>query len=185
MKPINPLVKNFIFVVLILIVIGAIFSLLYFPTTTPNEISATQLVADINQNKVKTLTVSGDNLDIVYNDSKTAVSMKETNTSITDLLANLGVNKESLQKVQVDIKPVKQDFWSWATPLLVFGILPLVFFGFIFWMMFKNAKTGAMQAFDFTKARARIFGAEGHDKQKITFKDVAGLKEAKEELVRF
>jgi len=39
-----------------------------------------------------------------------------------------------------------------------------------------------MQAFDFTKARARLFGAEGHPKEKITFKDVAGLKEAKEEL---
>ena len=77
----------------------------------------------------------------------------------------------------------KQDFWSWATPLLVFGILPLLFFGLVFWFMFKQARTGAMQAFDFTKARARIFGAEGHDKQKITFKDVAGLKEAKEELV--
>jgi len=180
---INPLLKNFALVVLILLVVGSIFSLLYFPATTPNEISATQLVADINASKIKKVTVSGDTLDIVYNDDKTATSMKETGTSITDLLANLGVNKDGLQKVQIDVKPVKQDFWSWATPLLVFGILPLVFFGVIFWMMFKNAKTGAMQSFDFTKAKARIFGAEGHDKQKITFKNVAGLKEAKEELV--
>ena len=180
---INPLLKNFALVVLILLVVGSIFSLLYFPATTPNEISATQLVADINASKIKKVTVSGDTLDIAYNDDKTATSMKETGTSITDLLANLGVNKDGLQKVQIDVKPVKQDFWSWATPLLVFGILPLVFFGVIFWMMFKNAKTGAMQSFDFTKAKARIFGAEGHDKQKITFKNVAGLKEAKEELV--
>lgn len=40
-----------------------------------------------------------------------------------------------------------------------------------------------MQAFDFTKARARLFGAEGHSKERITFKDVAGLKESKEELM--
>jgi cell division protease FtsH len=180
---INPLLKNFVFVVLILIVIGSIFSLLYFPASTPNEISATQLVSDINSNKIKKVTVSGDSLDITYNDETIATSMKETNTSITDLLNNLGVNKDSLQKVQIDVQPTKEDFWSWATPLLVFGILPLIFFGFIFWMMFKNAKTGAMQAFDFTKAKARLFGADGHGKEKITFKDVAGLKEAKEELV--
>jgi cell division protease FtsH len=180
---VNPLIKNFIFVVLILLIIGGIFSLLYFPSSTTNEISATQLVSDINQNKVKKVTVSGDSLDIVYNDNKTATSMKETGTSITDLLNNLGANKDNLQKVQIDVQPAKTDLWSWLTPLLVFGILPLVFFGLIFWLMFKNARTGAMQAFDFTKARARIFGAEGHDKQKITFKDVAGLKEAKEELV--
>ncbi|OGZ78979.1 MAG: cell division protein FtsH [Candidatus Staskawiczbacteria bacterium RIFOXYB1_FULL_37_44] len=179
----NPLIKNFILVVLILIVITGIFSALYFPAVTPNEISATQLVSDINANKVKKVTVAGTTLEITYNDNKTVTSMKEENTSVTDLLANLGVNKDALQKVQVDVQPVKQDFWSWATPLLVFGILPLVFFGLIFWFMFRQAKTGAMQAFDFTKAKARIFGAEGHGKEKITFKDVAGLKEAKEELV--
>lgn len=179
----NSFFKNFLAIILILLVIGAIFSLLYFPAETPNEISATQLVADINQNKVKDITVSGDSLSIIYADGGTATSMKEPNASITDLLINLGVNKDNLDKVNVTIQPAQQDVWSWLTPLLVFGILPLVFFGVIFWLMFRQAKTGAMQAFDFTKARARIFGAEGHAKQKITFKDVAGLKEAKEELV--
>jgi cell division protease FtsH len=179
----NPLIKNFILIILILLVIGAVFSLLYYPASTPNEISATQLVTDINQNKIKDIAVAGDTLNITYTDNTAATSMKEPNTSITDLLVNLGVSKENLDKVNISIQPAQQDVWSWLTPLLVFGILPLVFFGVIFWMMFKQAKTGAMQAFDFTKARARIFGAEGHDKQKINFKNVAGLKEAKEELV--
>ena len=180
---INQFAKNFILVVLILLVVVSLFSYLYLPAETPNEISVTEIVADINQNKIKKIVVAGNDLDITYIDDQTATSMKEPNTSVTDLLINLGVNQESLQKVSIDIKPEKQDFWSWATPLLVFGVLPLVFFGFIFWMMFRQAKTGAMQAFDFTKAKAKIFGAEGHGKQKITFKDVAGLKEAKEELV--
>ena len=181
--PVNLLLKNFTFVILILLAIGGIFSLLYYPAEKQNEISATQLVLDINQDKVKKITVSGDSLEILYNDDKTALSMKETNTSITDLLANLGVNKDNLQKVSIDIKPVQENVWSWLTPLLIFGILPLVVFGLFFWMMIKQAKSGAVQVFDFTKARARIFGAEGHGKEKITFKDVAGLKEAKEELV--
>lgn len=179
----NPLFKNFVLVIVILIAIGAIFSLLYYPAGSTNEISATQLVSDINQNKVKEITVSGDSLSITFTDDTTATSMKEPSTSITDLLVNLGVNKDNLDKVNINIQPAQQDVWSWLTPLLVFGILPLVFFGVIFWMMFRQAKTGAMQAFDFTKAKARIFGAEGHGKEKVTFKDVAGLKEAKEELV--
>jgi len=164
--------------------------LLYFPATTPNEISTTQLVSDINNNKVKQITVSGDSLDITYTDDlptgqtgKTATSMKESGTGLTDLLINLGVNKDSLQKVQITNQPAKQDLWSWLTPLLVFGILPLIVFGFFFWTMIKQAKSGAVQVFDFTKAKARLFGAEGHGKEKITFKNVAGLKEAKEELV--
>lgn len=183
MMKLTPLVKNFVLVILILLVIGAIFSLLYYPSETPNEISATQLVADINQNKIKEITVLGEILEVAYTDNAKATSMKEPGGSITDLLINLGATKENLDKVNIKIQPAKQDLWSWLTPLLVFGILPLVFFGVIFWMMFRQAKTGAMQAFDFTKARARIFGAEGHGKERITFKDVAGLKEAKEELV--
>jgi cell division protease FtsH len=179
----NPLLKNFIFVVLILLVVGGIFSLLYFPATTPNTISVTQLVSDINASKVKKIAVSGDSIDITYADNKTATSMKETGQGLTDLLTNLGVNKDNLQKVDVTNQAAKQDLWSWLTPLLIFGILPLVVFGFFFWTMIKQSKAGAVQVFDFTKAKARLFGAEGHGKEKITFKDVAGLKEAKEELV--
>ena len=122
-------------------------------------------------------------MDITYTDSKTATSMKESGTGLTDLLINLGVNKDSLQKVNIDNKAAKEDLWSWLTPILIFGILPLAVFGFFFWTMIKQSKAGAVQVFDFTKAKARLFGAEGHGKEKITFKDVAGLKEAKEELV--
>ncbi|MCX6718740.1 MAG: ATP-dependent zinc metalloprotease FtsH [Candidatus Staskawiczbacteria bacterium] len=179
----NPLIKNFIFVILILLIVGGIFSLLYFPATTPNVISTTQLVSDINASKVKKIVVSGDTLNITYTDNKTATSMKEAGTGLTDLLINLGVAKDNLQKVDVTNQTAKEDLWSWLTPLLVFGVLPLIVFGFFFWTMIKQAKTGAMQAFDFTKAKARLFGAEGHGKERITFKDVAGLKEAKEELV--
>jgi cell division protease FtsH len=63
----------------------------------------------------------------------------------------------------------------------MFGAQILLFFVF-FWFIMRQAKAGATQAFDFSKAKARLFGAEGHDKEKVTFKDVAGLKEAKEEL---
>ena len=157
--------------------------MLYAPAPTPTEISTTQLISDINNNKVKKIAVSGDNLEVTYADNKVATSMKESGTGLTDLLINLGINKDSLQKVAISNQPAKQDLWSWLTPLLVFGILPLLVFGFFFWTMIKQAKTGASQAFDFTKAKARLFGADGQSKERITFKDAAGLKEAKEELV--
>ena len=52
----------------------------------------------------------------------------------------------------------------------------------MFFFIFRQARAGVSQAFDFTKAKAKLFGAEGQGKERITFKDVAGLKEAKEEL---
>jgi cell division protease FtsH len=179
---INILLKNFISVILILLIIGGIFSLLYSPSEKANEISATQLANDINQDKIKKITVSGDSLSILYIDDNKATSMKESGTGLTDLLSSLGTEKSNLEKVEIDVRPVKESLSSWLTPILIFGILPLIVFGFFFWTMIKQAKSGAVQVFDFTKAKARLFGAEGHGKEKITFKDVAGLKEAKEEL---
>ena len=179
----NPLIKNFIFVILIFLAVGGVFSLFYLPPETTNQISISQLVSDINQDKVKKITVSGDNISVLYQDDKKSQSMKESNSVLPDLLLNLGANKDKLQKIEIDVVAQQENIWSWLLPALIYGILPVLVIGFFLWTMLKQAKSGALQIFDFTRARARIFGAEGTEKQKVTFKDVAGLKEAKEELI--
>jgi len=93
----------------------------------------------------------------------------------------LGVDKTKLAAVDFQIAS-DSGVWSWLGPLLLTTILPLVFITVIFFMLFRQARGNAMQAFDFTKAKTRILGAGGTPQQKITFNDVAGLKEAKEEL---
>ncbi len=147
---------------------------------TEKTIAISQLVGDINQNKIKSIALTGDNISIIYTDDSTAKSVKETGTDLGQTLINYGVVKDSLDKVSIDIKQAS-DTWTWLGPVL-FTVLPLVLFVAFFFMIFKQAKSGAGQAFDFTKAKARLFGAEGQPKEKITFKDVAGLKEAKQEL---
>jgi cell division protease FtsH len=179
----NPLLKNFVFAILILLTIGGMFSLFYAPIEKSNQISLSQLVADLNLDKIKKITVSGDSIVATYSDNKTALSMKESNSVLLELLLNLGANKDNLQKVDIGIAPKEENVWSWLIPALIYGILPIAVIGFFLWTMTRQAKSGALQVFDFTRAKARIFGAEGSDKEKITFKDVAGLKEAKEELI--
>ena len=171
------LVKNFFLILLIFITISAFFSLFFQPL---KEISITQLVEDINQDKVESIVVSGDEVQALYNDESVINTRKESEGSFSESLLNYGVEKEKLIRLDIDIKE-KSDIWGWLGPLL-FSILPILIFGFFFWMIFRQAKSGAMQAFDFTKSKARLFGAEGHPKEKISFKDVAGQKEAKEEL---
>ena len=174
------LAKNFIFVLLIFLVISGLFTLLQQPFEKGKEIPLTQLAQDINQNKVKKITVSDSELQIIYQDDSKAKSRKESDAALSQSLINYGVNKEGLAKVEIENK-APSSVMNWLTPIL-FGILPLLLFGLFFFMIFRQAKTGAMHAFDFTKAKARLFGAEGQPKEKITFNDVAGLKEAKEEL---
>jgi len=174
------LIKNFIFVILIFLIISGIFTLFISPLEKEKEISLTQLVEEINQEKIKQITISGSELQIIYQDDTKAKSRKETETALSESLINYGIDKEKLKKVEIKTEKEKESLlWVWSTLII---LLPLVLFGLFFWMMFRQARSGAMQAFNFSKAKARLFGAEGHPKEKITFNDVAGLKEAKEEL---
>jgi len=174
------LIKNFVAILLIFLVIASIFTLFSKPFEEVKALSFTQLVNDINRGEIKEITVSGNNLEVIYQDDTKAESIKETESALSQSLTDYGVDKSKLEAVNINIKE-ESGLSAWAAPLL-FAILPLLLFGIFFWMIFRQAKVGATQAFDFTKARARLFGAEGHTKERITFKDVAGLKEAKEEL---
>ncbi|MCK4781832.1 ATP-dependent zinc metalloprotease FtsH [Candidatus Parcubacteria bacterium] len=173
--------KNFIFIIIIFLVISSIFALFGSQAgEEPKQISFSELVADVNQEKIKKIIVSGDELSIIYTDDKEAVSRKEPELALSESLINYGVSADKIEKAGIAPKE-KKEFSS----LLILGaisLLPLLLFGVFFWMIFRQAKGGAMQAFNFSKAKARLFGADGQAKEKITFKDVAGLKEAKEEL---
>ncbi len=176
----KPLIKNFLIVLIIFLILGGVFGMFSDPFQSKEEISLTKLSEEINQEEVEEITVSGNDISIKYRDGEEVLSKKETEISLSESLLNYGVTKEALQKV--NIKPVESVDWTlWLWPIL-FLALPLLFFFIIFRNLSKNAKSGAMQALDFSKAKARLFGAEGHKKEKITFKDIAGLGEVKEEL---
>jgi cell division protease FtsH len=172
--------KNFALVVFFLLAITGLFALfLQKPETPPKPISLSQLIADINQSKIKGVAITDNELAITYNDKTQATAEKESDSSLSQTLVNLGADKTKLEKIDFETKQ-NTSVWSWLAPLLLSSILPLVVFVFIFMMIFRQAKGNAMQAFDFTKAKTRLIG--GNQKEKITFDDVAGLKEAKEEL---
>ena len=172
------LIKNFIIIILIFLVISGIFALVSEPFEEEKEISLTQLVEEINQEKIKKIIVSGNELRITYQDDSQVFSRKEQELALTESLLNYGVTIESLNKV--DFEHLEEmDLITWLGPILL--ILPLILFAFVFWMIFRRAKAGAMEALSFTKAHPRLFGA-GSQKEKISFNDIGGLKEAKEEL---
>ena len=173
------LMKNLLFIFLVLFLISLIFSLL--PIQKVKEISISQLVSDINQEKIKEIAVLDDQIEITYKNGEVAKTRKESGATLFESLINYGVEKEKLKGVGIEIKEVSR-IWDWLGPLLIFGVLPLLSLFIFFWFVFRQARVGASQAFDFTRARARIFGAGTQPKEKISFNDVGGLKEAKEEL---
>ena len=174
------LLRNFLVILIIFLIVSGLFSTFFKTGEEEKTLSLTQIVSDINQGKIKQITVSGNNLIIDYQDNTKANARKETESSLSQTLVNLGADKEKLNAVNIEAVN-DQGVWVWLGPLLTI-VMPLLLVFILFWFIFRQAKVGAMQALDFTKARARLFGAEGHTQEKITFNDVAGLKEAKEEL---
>lgn len=180
-SPLQGLFKNILFVVIVFLLLGAIFSLVNIPVKEVKNVSITQLIQDINDSKVKEIKTLNNDITVTYNDGSVYKTQKETGESLSQVLTNFGVDKEKLKNVSfVFEQPNTTGDWLW--PLLLFVVLPFLMFGIFFFMVFKQAKSGAAQTFDFTKPRAKLFGAEGQPKEKVTFKDVAGLKEEKEEL---
>ncbi|MBI4138399.1 MAG: ATP-dependent zinc metalloprotease FtsH [Candidatus Wildermuthbacteria bacterium] len=172
--------KNFLLVVVILLGVSALFSAFARPFQKTEQISLTQLAADIQKGAVKEIAVLGGRIEILYQDETKKESLKEQDAALSQTLLNLGVTQEKLGGANIQSK-AETGFLAWITPLSVI-ILPILFFVLFFFFIFRQAKTGLGQAFDFTRAKAKLFGADGNTKNKVMFKDVAGLKEAKEEV---
>jgi len=174
----NNFFKNLLLTILIFLFLSFFFSLFFKEVKEKKVLSLSQLVSEINQSKIKEIEVSGNDLFITYKDGTQAVSTKETETSLSQSLLNLGVDKEKLKELEIKTRK-EGGSWNWLLPVLYF-LSPLLFFFLFFWFLSRQARGGMTQVFDFTKAKPRLFGDK--EGEKITFEDIGGLKEAKEEL---
>jgi cell division protease FtsH len=143
------------------------------------EIPISDLAKSVNLGEVKRIEISGENLNITYQDDVVKKSKKEVGSALSQTLFNYGVGAEALGKTQIEVKN-ESGFTFWLFNLLPF-ILPIIFILLFFWYLSRQVKGAGMQAFTFGQSKARI--TDPNDKNnKVTFKDVAGCKEAKEEL---
>ena len=171
--------KNILFILLIMMIMAGVYSLLAGQMEVKNEIPISQIVSEINGGNIKSIGVKGDTLEIVFTDGKIAQSKKEAEASLTDTLMNYGVSAEQLAKVSIDIKsPSGSSVWLGTVLPLALPILIIVLF---FWLAARQVKKSNFQSLTFGKTQARVIEPDDK-KEKVTFKDVAGAHEAKEEL---
>jgi len=174
------LFKNILIAFIIFLVIASIFSLTQeIPNNKAEKISFSQLAEQINDGRVKRVLIKGNKLNIELKNGRKEVAYKEVESSFTQSLKNYGISPEKIKEIEIDIKEESNlNFWLGVViPFLLPTIIILIFF----WMMLKGARHGQTQVFSFGKTRARLFTPETQ-KEKVTFDDVANLKEAKEEL---
>lgn len=173
--------KNF----LILLSGFFLFLLVLYFIETPSEkstaISLSELAEKINQEQVEKIEIDGQKANIELANNEKKYVQKEEGAELTASLEALGAEKDKLSKVDYQAK--ESNIWSLiAINVLPFAI-PLLLIGVLFWLAAKQIQKGNFQALNFGRSRARFLDPKSKTKEgKVSFKDVAGLKEAKEEL---
>ncbi|OHA87013.1 MAG: cell division protein FtsH [Candidatus Zambryskibacteria bacterium RIFCSPLOWO2_01_FULL_39_39] len=169
---------NFAISILILFFVISIYSLVS-NNKNKEKISISELAKSVQGGVIKEISVKNGVIEAVFKDETIKTSKKEDSSSIAETLASYGVTTEDLSKIKVS---VNQDggFFYWLLNLSPI-LFPILFIAVFIWLMTRQIKGAGMQAFSFGQSRARLT-APDDTKQKVTFKDVAGCKEAKEEL---
>lgn len=165
-------------IILVLIFVLA-FNILSSTANQPEQISLSNLASDIKEEKVEKIVVAGDNLTITYDDETEKRARKEANTALSDTLVNYGLTPEDISNASIEIENESGfRFWFFAlAPIIVPLLLIIVFI----WYLSRQVRGAGMQAFTFGQSKARMIDPKDKN-TRITFADVAGAKEAKEEL---
>jgi cell division protease FtsH len=171
---------NLITTVLILLVLTSAYSLIVNFSTKPPAISLSQVAQDVEAGKVSSITVNGDALDLHYVDGTEKTSTKDPDSGLPETLATYGATPAELQKVAITVEE-NTGFEFWLAELGP-TVLTFLFIGVLLWFFMRQMRGAGAQAFTFGQSKARITDPADAG-QRVTFADVAGAQEAKEELM--
>lgn len=172
--------SNILTILLVFLLLVSAYSYFSERKEKVEPLSLSQLATDIRDSKIKEIAIEGTDLKVTYVDDTTKESKKEIEGTFSETMKNYGVLPEELATIKVEIKgPSGFAYWFYALAPFLF---PLLFLGVLIWFLTRQVKSsGGMQAFSFGQSKARVIYPDD-TAQKVTFKDVAGVKEAKEEL---
>jgi len=167
-KPKNRSTKNLLFWISAGILIILLWSLFQSPAAAKKDVTFSQFMTEVEQGTVEKVTIQETQLNGVYKDGQT---FKTTLPSgYADLIKILRENKVDIVVKDASRSPLLSILLSWFPILLII----------LFWVFFmRQMQAGGNKAMSFGKSRAKLFSAQ---QKKVTFKDVAGVEEAENEL---
>jgi cell division protease FtsH len=172
------LFKNFLIFVFVFLVIASLLSIFTQATEEPEKISISDFVSLIEDEKVSEIAVFDNKMELRLDSGEVKIAYKEEGESLSALLSNFSVDSEKLSGVNINIE--KEDgFRVFLASLLPF-LIPFLLIALFLYFMMRRATGANSKAMMFGQSQAREF--DSAQKNKTNFKDVAGSKEAKEEL---
>ncbi len=176
----NSLVRNFVLVIVSLLLIAGIMSTVVNKDSKPQQVGVNVLIEAIEKDQIKTIDVMGDTLLAYPKDekAKTLEVKKELGQSFSELMKDYSVNPEKIKGVDVKIK--QETGWRAVLSALAPYIVPLVIVGALIFFLTRQVQGANNKAMGFGQSNAKQVKPD--DQNKKTFADVAGAKEAKSEL---
>jgi len=147
-------------------------------SASKKPLTINEVAAMVERGDAKRIVVDDNQLVIIDKEGKEYISNKEPHATLVEQLENLGVSVEHMnpKSVMIEIKPPSP--WIGIATLFSY-LLPFILLAGVFWFVFRQAQGSNNAAMAFGKSRARMFTG---DQPTVTFDDVAGVEEAKEEL---
>lgn len=180
LSPKRPLFVNAVSAIVIFLIIVTLYSVIAENVSPAKEVPISQLASDISAGTVESIAIKGDSMEIKYVGSEELKSAKkEEGTALSETLVNYGVPFQKISAVKIEVKN-PSGIAYWLLNLAPF-LAPILFIFIFIWFLSRQVKGAGMQAFTFGQSKARMI-LPSDKKQKVTFADVAGAKEAKEEL---
>jgi len=181
---VNSRSQSFFVYFLLIVAIGAMLYMGYRENATSTEepLTINQVAQAVQEGTVARIIIKGDDTFTVVNKDGTSKegveSRKEPNTTLVDQLASLGVTADQLAPDKVVVEVSAPSVWAGVLSG-AFYILPILLMGGVLWFIFRQAQGSNNAAMSFGKSRARMFSGEHPT---VTFADVAGVEESKQEL---
>ncbi len=172
----KPLTKHLLISGLIIVAVLAALSTYNLQQTKPETIALTELVAKIQSSEIDRIEVRDDSLTIFSGETK-LLATKQSGQTVDDFLINNGVTADQLSDVTIEVKSE-----STAATVLKFAVQPLLYLivvVFVFWFLMRQMQGANSKAMSFGQSGAKEADPQ---RKKVVFADVAGSKEAKEEL---
>jgi len=172
----NQTTKTVLMFLVAIILVGVALS--FVSLSASDKIDVATLASDIQAGQVKSVTVRGTQIEAVLQDDKKVTTTKEENETFAELMKNYGVDADKMRGLKVENKDqTGAGYWA---GLILPTLIPFILVMALMWFFFRQIQGQNNKAMTFGQSGARE--SKKDDKDKVTFKDVAGAKEAKEEL---
>ena len=173
--------RNQSYIVYIILLVS-IFVLVFYSFNNKSDqksLTINQLAADVNSGLVAKIQSSENNrIHVVFNDGTEKDTVKESESTLVQQLLNYGVTPERLNSTKITVEVIPPSLMSMILSSLPY-IIPMLALGFLVFLIFRQAQGSNNAAMSFGKSKARMFTGENPT---VTFQDVAGVEESKEEL---